>query len=133
MTKRKQKKAAPTKVPLIILSNDRNEGQSRLLQMFYNATQLGQIGLISGMDPETGNVSPMLAGIEYVDGEIKGVYPLARILESTEEIERILIPDGKGNYVSNNSGFSELDDSCSYGETEEEGGSSLEQGPSEAS
>lgn len=128
MTKRKQKKAAPDKVPLIILSNDRNDGQAQLLQMFYRATQLGQIGLITGMDPETGEVHPMLAGIEYVDGNIQGVYPLARILESTEEIERILIPDGKGNYVSNNSGFSELDDSSPDGEAEAESGQTVEQG-----
>lgn len=129
------KRKAPvkeSKVPLIILSNDRNPAKADMLAMLYRAFHLGQVGLIDGMDPDTGKVTPMLAGIELVDGEIRGVYPLAAVLESTEEISRILIPDGQGSYVSNSAGFGDDDAGESGDSSEEESGSSVEQGTTEA-
>lgn len=133
MTKSKTKKAQPKQVPLVILANDQNPALAHILQAFYRGTASGQIGLVVGMDPDTGEVSPMLAGIEMAEGEIVGVYPIAKILEDMEQIERILIPDGQGNYVSNTSGFTEFDDSLLDGEAQAESGASLEQGETEAS
>lgn len=133
MTKSKTKKAQPKQVPLVILANEQNPALAHILQAFYRGTASGQIGLVVGMDPDTGEVSPMLAGIEMAEGEIVGVYPIAKILEDMEQIERILIPDGQGNYVSNTSGFTEFDDSLLDGEAQAESGASLEQGETEAS
>ncbi len=127
MSKRNKKKLEENKVPLIILSNERNPAKADMMTMLYRAFQLGQIGLIDGMDPDTGVVSPMLAGIDFVDGEIRGVYPLARILESTDEISRILIPDGQGSYVNNNAAFGDSDAGESSDGAEEEGGPTDEQ------
>lgn len=127
MTKRKAaKKEAPKAIPLIIMSNERSADLVQILQTFYQAVALGQIGLVMGMDPETGEVSPMLAGIDR-DGEvIVGVFPLAKIMQDVQEIESILIPDGKGNYVSNTEGFTEPDDGLLDGETAEEAGQTVQ-------
>ena len=110
------------KAPLIILSDDRNPAEADMLAMLYRAFQIGQIGLVDGMDPDTGVVSPMLAGIEMVDGEIRGIYPLAKIFESEVDISRILIPGGQGSYVSNSAGFGDDNAGESSDRTEEEGG-----------
>ena len=131
--KARKKATALNKVPVVILSNTQDPSLPMLIQALYQAFRLGQLGLITGMDPDTGVVTPMLAGIELVDGEIKGVFPLAKLMSDPAEIERILIPDGEGNYVSNTSGFSELNDSGDGGETQEEGGPPVEQGATEAS
>ena len=125
MTKRKTKKeAAAPKVPLIILSNDRNPEKVQMIQMLYSAFQQGKIGLVDGMDPDTGAVTPMLAGIEMEGGDITGVYPLATLLQDMNTIASILIPDGNGNYVSNAAEFPELDDGTASVEASPEGGSS---------
>ena len=129
------KRKAPVKenkVPLIILSNDKNPAKADMLAMLYRAFHIGQIGLIDGMDPDTGAVSPMIAGIELVDGEIRGVFPLAKILESADEISRILIPDGQGSYVSNSAGFGDDNAGEPSDSSEEESGPSVEQGTTEA-
>ena len=131
--KARKKATALNKVPVVILSNTQDPALPMLIQALYQAFRLGQLGLITGMDPDTGVVTPMLAGIELVDGEIKGVFPLAKLMSDPNEIERILIPDGEGNYVSNTSGFSELNDSGDGGEAKEEGGPTVEQGATEAS
>lgn len=130
---KKKKAPAVNKVPIVILSNTQDPTLPLLIQTLYQAFRLGQLGLITAMDPDTGNVSPMLAGIELVGDEIKGVYPLARLLSDPKEIERILIPDGEGNYVSNTSGFSQLDSGSTSEEATEESGPPLEQGSTETS
>lgn len=130
--KARKKATAASKVPVIILSNTHDETLPLLIQALYQAFRLGQLGLITGMDPDTGVVSPMLAGIELVDNEIKGVYPLAKLLSDSNEIERILIPDGEGNYVSNTSGFSQLNGGSTGEEAQKEAGSPVEQGTPEA-
>lgn len=118
--------------PMVILTNDRTPGKAEMLQMIYRAFSLGQVGLVDGMDPDTGEITPMLAGIEMNEqNELVGVYPLATILQSLEEIARILIPDGQGNYVSANSNLTELNDGTPQPEAEAEGGETLEQGTPE--
>ena len=132
MTKRKTKNtASPKMAPLIILSNDRNPEKVHLLKTLYQAFQLGKIGLVDGMDPETGTVAPMLAGIEMEDGDITGVYPLAAILQDMKTISSILIPDGNGNYVSNAFEFPEFDDGTSTDEAEEASGTAEQSGTSD--
>lgn len=119
------------KAPLVILTNERSPAKADLLTMLYSAFSKGQVGLVDGMDPDTGEVTPMLAGIEMTDGELTGVYPLASIFQSLEEVARILIPDGQGNYVSTNANLTELDDGPAEPEAKAEGGQALEQGTSE--
>jgi len=125
MGKRKQK---IKNVPLLILSNEKDENLAQVLQTFYRAVQVGQIGLVMGMHPDTGEISPMLAGVDMVDGDIVGVYPLARLLQRVEEIESILIADGQGNYVSNTAGFTQSDHILPDGEAQAESGATVEQG-----
>lgn len=119
--------------PLVILSNERSPAKAEMLQMFYNAAKMGQIGLVDGMDPDTGEILPMLAGIAMKDGELTGVFPLATLMQDINQIARILIPDGQGNYVSTNSNLAESDNGSPEPEAEAEGGEAVEQGQAEDS
>jgi len=130
-SKKGKSKAKLKKAPLVIMTNDRNPAKVEMLQMMYKAFSLGQVGLVDGMDPDTGEIQPMLAGIEMVNGELVGVYPLAVLLQSLDEISRILIPDGQGNYVSANINLAESNDGPVEPEAEAEGGQAVEQGPPE--
>lgn len=102
MAKKSKKK---NKAPIVILTNEQNPALPAIIQALYTAFAEGQVALVMGMDSDTGVVSPMLAGLDMVDGVIENVHPVAKLLSDPAELERILIPDGQGNYVSNTTGF----------------------------
>ena len=102
MAKKSKKK---NKAPIVILTNEQNPALPAIIQALYTAFAEGQMALVMGMDSDTGVVSPMLAGLDMVDGVIENVHPVAKLLSDPAELERILIPDGQGNYVSNTTGF----------------------------
>ena len=99
------KKSKKNRAPIVILANEQNPTLPAIIQGLYTAFAQGQVALVMGMDSSTGTVFPMLAGLDMEGGEIVDVHPVARLLSDPAELERILIPDGQGNYVSNTTGF----------------------------
>lgn len=95
---RKSKKNKVPQHPLVILTNEKNPFKPQLLQMLYQAVEYRQVAYMDGMDPETGEIVPLLVGIEHQKDGIAVRVPLARLLGS--DAPNYLIPDGEGNYVS---------------------------------
>lgn len=88
-------------IPIVIMTNDRNPIKANLMFSLYNTVKAGRLGYMDGMDPDTGDIVPMLVGIEpSPDGTVhaNNVYPLAILVRSDYESFKYWIPDGAGNY-----------------------------------
>ena len=70
-----------------------------MLLMLYKAVSMAQLAYMDGMDPETGEIHPLLVGLEGTQDGKFNVYPLARLFNKLDAIPAYLTPDGEGNYV----------------------------------
>lgn len=99
----KAKKPSKTKaedIPLFVLTNERTQFKANQIMMFYKASSLGQLAYMDGMDPETGEIVPLLVGLEPTENDTQfKVYPLAKLISNLQEIKNYLVPDGSGNYI----------------------------------
>ena len=121
-TRKKSKKTETPdtiSIPLLVQTNEPSLSKEYILKNFYKAAQHYQIGYMDGMDPDTGDIVPLLILLDMSEnGTLVDLHAIARIFDSPKDFKNYLVPDGKGNYVSLDS-----DD----GDTaEEEEGSSLE-------
>lgn len=83
-----------------ILSNEPNELKLHTLELIYNSVAYGQLGYCDGKDPVTGEIVPLLVGLDPLpDGSGFAIYPVARILGKNDPLN-YLVPDGIGNYQS---------------------------------
>lgn len=83
-----------------ILSNEPNELKLHTLELLYNSVAYGQLGYMDGKDPNTGEIIPLLVGLDPLpDGSGFAIYPVARILGKNDPLN-YLVPDGIGNYQS---------------------------------
>jgi hypothetical protein len=95
-----------------ILSNEVTKFKLDILQAIYDSVVHGQLGYLDAKDPETGEIVPLLVGIEFnTDGTFKP-YPIAKFISGKDVFKDYLVPDGKGGYVSG----------ADTGASEEEGG-----------
>lgn len=86
---------------LVIASNDRNPIKAQFIATLHQAALHNQLGYMDGMDPDTGQVVPLLCGVEYgEDGKPKQLWPLGIVFLQGEAIKNYLAPDGNGNYYS---------------------------------
>jgi hypothetical protein len=99
MAKAKKNTIKKDEIPLILLTNDRTPFKGAMLETIYKATALAQLGYMDGLDPETGDIIPLLVGLQPTENDTQfKVYPLARILQK-DEIKFYLVPDGTGSYI----------------------------------
>lgn len=99
----KKKKLSVDEVPVIVLTNDRTKLKADTILMFYKAATLGQLGYMDGKDPDTGEIVPLLVGLEPTENDTQfKVYPLARLINKSTEIIPYLVPDGVGGYFTTN-------------------------------
>jgi hypothetical protein len=99
-----KKKSQPKveEIPIMILTNEiGNQAKANMILMVYKAVQMGQLGFMDGLNPDTGDIEPLLVGIEPKADDPRqfNVYPLARIFSKLEGIPQYLMPDGQGNYL----------------------------------
>lgn len=82
-----------------IFTNDAKQAGSlhMLLEMFHNGVLNNSIGLMTGKNKDTGEVSTLLVGVEH-DGTETFTYPLARIL-NPGEAAKFVGPDGQGGWL----------------------------------
>lgn len=108
----KKKKAKAEEIPLMILTNERTPFKGNMMKMIYQAVSLGQLAYMDGKDEETGEIVPLLVGLEPTEDLHKfAVYPLAKIFVKGEEMRTYLVPDGVGGYFdarANDSGSDSL-------------------------
>lgn len=99
--KAKQVKAKTIKPEdyLYILTNERTEMKANMLLMLYKAVSIGQLGYMDGMDPDSGEIVPLLVGFQPTENGKFNVFPLARIFNKVDGIPHYLVPDGQGGYL----------------------------------
>lgn len=98
MAKRKAKESTE-QIPLMILTNERTTFKGNMLTMIYKAASYGQLAYMDGMDPDSGEIVPLLVGLEpNEDSTQMQIHPLAKIIGKNVDTIHYLIPDGKGNY-----------------------------------
>lgn len=100
MSKKKTVEPGADGMPLVLLTNERTQYKANQLIMLYKAASVAQLAYMDGMDPDTGEIVPLLVGLEAVAGvnQFK-VYPLAKLIGNLSEIKSYLVPDGAGGYV----------------------------------
>jgi hypothetical protein len=94
-----ESKAKADEIPLMILTNERTPFKGNMMKMIYQACSVGQLGYMDGKNAETGEIVPMLVGLEPTGDLHKfAVYPLAKIFVKGEDVVTYLVPDGVGGY-----------------------------------
>ena len=84
---------------IVVLTNDPKPAKSEFIEVLHQAALHGQLGYMDGMDPDTGEIVPLLVGIER-NGTSIAAYPLAHIFMEVSELKAYLSPDGNGNYIN---------------------------------
>lgn len=93
---------------LNVMTNDLNtesfKNKEMLLQMFYQGAYSNSIGYMDALDVEADVIRPVLVGFEPdpISG-LYNMYPLAYLITSREELEKLRSPDGKGGYMGHES------------------------------
>lgn len=84
---------------LVIASNDRNPIKAQFIATLHQAALHNQLGYMDGKDPETGEIVPLLCGVEFnEDGSPKQLWPLGIVFLNGEGLKNYLAPDGDGKY-----------------------------------
>lgn len=89
-----------SKIPIMLLTNERSPMKAHMMMMLYRAAELGQLGYMDGKNPETGEIVPLLIGIEpNSDNTQMRVFPIGRIFTDMTDMPAYLTPDGQGGYM----------------------------------
>ena len=102
MSSKRTRNTKDKEIPIVLLTNDRNPAKANLMFGMYNAVKAGKLGYIDAMDPDTGQIVPMLMCIEMDKSgkfDVKNVFPIATLIRSEQESFKYWLPDGAGNYV----------------------------------
>lgn len=83
-----------------VLTNEVTQFKLDILKAIYNSVVSGQLGYLDAKDPETGEIVPLLVGIEYSDKGTFKPYPIAKFITGKDVFKNYLVPDGRGNYCS---------------------------------
>lgn len=87
-------------VQLLVISNEPTEMKLSTLEMIYRSIDTGQLAYMDAKNKETGEVAPLLVGLEFTsDGKVKP-YPLAKLLTGLDAQDEYLVPNGQGGYIS---------------------------------
>lgn len=118
MAKRLNSKAKPAP-QICIVSNNPTPFKATQIQLLYQAAFTHQLAYMDGMHPDTGEIVPLLVGIEP---ETEAIHPLAVLLNKhTDDIPNYLVPDGRGSYFKwcpeEESGATEQGQSTETGES----------------
>lgn len=114
---------------LVIASNDRNPMKEQFIQALHQAALHCQLGYMDGMDPDTGEITPLLVGVEYNEaGQPCKLWPLGTVFLTADNLKNYLVPDGNGQYFNQNADERELDANGDVIELPEETGTAIESG-----
>lgn len=97
-----------------ILSNDPEGGQGinmklMLMETIYGSIINGQLCYMDGKDAVTGDIVPLLVGIDPIDDTRFRVFPIARLLTKADDLSNYLVPDGAGDYYARANGIDPVD------------------------
>lgn len=96
---------------LVVIANDNNPVKRQLLENIHASSFTNQLGYLDGMDPDTGEIVPLLVGIDRDDEGNMSLFPIAKLFLSSAELKTYLAPDQYGNFIQ--SGVRDaIDDAC---------------------
>jgi hypothetical protein len=81
-----------------ILSNDPNELKLHTMEIIYNSINNGQLAYMDAKDPGTGEIVPLLVGLDPTSNGKFKIYPVAQLLIGVSNIPKYLVPNGAGEY-----------------------------------
>lgn len=91
-------------IPLVVLTNERTPFKAQQILMLYQAVHAAQLAYMDGLNPGTGEVEPLLVGLEPTDDGQFRVFPLAKLLSKLDEVPAYQVPDGQGGYINASDG-----------------------------
>lgn len=86
---------------IVIMSTDNNPIKQQLMEAIHTSAYTNQLGYLDGMDPDTGQIVPLLVGVDRDKDGGMSFYPIAQLFLSTSELKRYLTPDMHGSWVDN--------------------------------
>lgn len=102
-------------IPIPVLTNELTQFKIDTIRIIYSAIAKGELGYMDAKDPETGEIVPLLVGIEYTEGGNFIPYPIARFINGKDVFKDYLVPNGSGEYYA-------ADDAGDGSSSEAEGG-----------
>jgi len=88
---------------LKLLTNEPTELKKSTLRIMYQACDFEELAYMDGRDPATGEIVPLLIGLQVeADGQYS-IYPVARLYMG-KDIPDFEPPDGRGSYIKRDSG-----------------------------
>lgn len=81
-----------------VLSNNPTELKIKTLEMLYDSIGYGQLAYMDAKDAETGEIIPLLIGLDPTDDGKFKLFPLAELVMGNALQRKYLVPDGRGNY-----------------------------------
>lgn len=97
---RKTKKKHDLEIAMHVMTNDPARGahMCRVFEMIHTAVFNNLLGLMEGLNKETGELELLIVGLEPTNDNKMDVYPLARVFSTPAEANKYLSPDGKGGF-----------------------------------
>lgn len=83
---------------LVVITDDNNPIKRSLMENIVLSINTNQLGYVDGKDPETGEVVPLLVGIDRSEEGMQ-LFPIARVFLDPNEMKRFLVPDENGNFT----------------------------------
>ena len=84
---------------LKLLTNEMTDLKKNTLKMIVQAADYDELGYMDGRDPATGEIVPLLVGLEPNGNGSFTIYPVARFFFGAD-IPEFEPPDGRGNYIT---------------------------------
>lgn len=86
-------------IPVLVMSNDPTALKIRTIELIYDSIARGQLAYMDGKDTETGEIVPLLVGLNPVSDTKYEIYPIAKLLIGPDARANYLVPDGNGSYT----------------------------------
>lgn len=97
MSRKKDRNKVVLDCNIVVLTNDFTPQKIALMEMFYRGAYANTLGYMDAKNNETGEIEPILVGMETTpDGKVN-TYPLAKLL-APEDVAKYSAPDGKGGF-----------------------------------
>lgn len=91
-------------IPLLLMTNEPTEQKLKTLELLYQSLSFGQLAYLDGKDPDTGEIVPLLVGLQPEENGKVSIYPIAKLFTKEDNLVNYQIPDGSGNYTSVDAG-----------------------------
>lgn len=87
-------------IPILVMSNEPTALKIKTIELIYDSIALGQLAYMDGKDTETGEIVPLLVGLNPISDTKYEIYPIAKLLINKADHANYLVPNGAGEYTT---------------------------------